>query len=276
MNKRPLLSGLALALAACGGQTSSSTPEPDGSTPAASGAGSGSTAESGSASTGSTSSGTDRRASTGVANSGATSGGATTGATTGATSGQTSSGSGSTSGASTGAPSDAGCLATLYDGGPRAAPAQHRATAAACGPSTGCIPDAGGGQSCKTDTDCVHDGAYDPFSHCLHGRCAIDQCLADSDCPSTQACSCSANYYGGNSCIHPNLCVPAACHVDADCGPDGFCSPTAGYCGLVEGFYCHKPSDPCFDGTECGLGGACVYTPAAGAFCCGAGAGCAG
>lgn len=126
-----------------------------------------------------------------------------------------------------------------------------------------------------SDADCAQDGGtYSPYSHCLHGQCGLDQCLADSDCSSTQVCSCSSAYYGGNACYHPNLCVPADCHVDSDCGAGGFCSPTAGYCGVVEGFYCHKTTDACFDPSiDCSCAGpgnnACVYAPTVGAWVCG-------
>jgi hypothetical protein len=110
----------------------------------------------------------------------------------------------------------------------------------------------------------------------LHGQCGLDQCIADSDCSSTQVCSCSSAYYGGNGCYHANLCVPANCHVDSDCGAGGFCSPTAGYCGLVQGFYCHKATDACFDPTfDCScaspVNGACIYAPTTGAWTCGSG-----
>jgi hypothetical protein len=95
--------------------------------------------------------------------------------------------------------------------------------------------------------------------------------LTDADCSGGQVCACSSDYYGGNTAYHPNLCVPANCHVDADCGPAGYCSPTAGYCGIYEGFYCHKAADTCIDAaSDCGAcGNACVYSPQAAAFVCG-------
>jgi hypothetical protein len=156
-------------------------------------------------------------------------------------------------------------------------PPGHRAQATACShPTNFCgIDGGGGGQSCSTDADCTSDGAVGTlYRYCVHGQCAPDQCVADSDCAATQVCSCSSAYYGGNACYHPNLCVPANCHVDADCGPGGFCSPTAGYCGVVQGFYCHKASDACFDpAIDCACAGppnnACVYAPTVGAWTCG-------
>ena len=67
--------------------------------------------------------------------------------------------------------------------------------------------------------------------------------------------------------------VPANCHADSDCGVGGYCSPSRGYCGSFQGFYCHTPSDTCIDATSdcqsCGEN-ACIYSPAVGAFTCGA------
>jgi hypothetical protein len=208
----------------------------------------------------------------------------------GSSSGGSSSGGSSSGGVPDSGGDDAACLGlSSFDGGPRGTPAQHRATATACSASTviaGCLApgtDAGsGGQACSTDADCAPDGSPStPYAKCLHGACGIDECLTDSDCATGTVCSCSSAYYGGISCYHPNLCVPSNCHVDGDCGSGGFCSPSAGYCGVVEGFYCHKPTDPCFDETtDCACTGqpgfhACVYTPTIGAFVCGGGV-CAG
>jgi hypothetical protein len=263
---------IASALAAfvhCGGQTAT---DPDTEGPDASGPGSSGSSGGSSSGGGSNGGGSNGGSSSGSSSSGSSSGGSSSG---GSSSGGSSSGGSSSGGQDSG--SEGGCLRPA-DAGPRATtPPQHRAQATACTPSashTACATD-GGGQSCTTDADCAQDGGtYNPFSSCLHGQCGIDQCLVDADCASTQVCSCSSEYYGGNSCYHPNLCVPADCHVDSDCGPDGFCSPTAGYCGLVQGFYCHKATDACFDpGIDCScagsIGGACVYAPTTGAWVCG-------
>jgi hypothetical protein len=142
----------------------------------------------------------------------------------------------------------------------------------------------GGGQTCSADGDCgAPDGSFTWYTHCLRGKCAADACLADSDCASDQVCACSSQYYGGNACFHPNVCVPANCHIDADCGPGGagFCASSAGYCGAIEGFYCQKPTDPCVDpSTDCHCPGvtvpACVYSPAGANWVCGQAAVCAG
>src|SRR5579872_371478 len=217
-----------LVLVRCGGQTSFSTPGPDGSAPATSGAGTGSSAP-----------------------------------------------SGASGGSSTGAAPGAGCFAdSTFDGGPRPAPADHRALPKTCATSPLCTSmDAGTGHACSTDADCAGvDGSFNPLSSCLRGQCSFDQCLDDSDCPSNQVCSCSADSYGGLGC-HSNACVPATCHVDANCGPGGFCSPdTSGHCGYIVGYHCHKPTDPCFNNAECGLvtsPGGCVYSAPLGQFCCG-------
>jgi hypothetical protein len=256
-----------LALAHCGGQaaTGSSIGEPDASSSSSGGGSSGGSSGGGSSS-------------------GSSSGG---GSTSGGSSGSGSSSGGSSSGTSSGGSSsgglaDAGCLGlSQFDGGPRT-PSEHRALATACAPSSAHLPceivDGGGGQACTTDADCAGDGSYNPYSSCLRGHCGIDKCLSDSDCSSTEVCSCSSAYYGGNACYHPNLCVPANCHVDSDCGSGGFCSPTAGVCGTVEGFYCHKPTDPCVVPTDCGGTSlsSCSYSTAVGAFCCSPTTVCAG
>ena len=217
-----------------------------------------------------------------ASSSGASSGGGSSSG--GSSSGATSSGGSSGGSSSSGGLSDGGgCLGrTSFDGGPRGTPSVHRAQATACDPSALHLPceviDGGGGQVCSTDADCAGDGSFNPYSSCLHGHCNIDHCLADSDCPSTQVCSCSSAYYGGNGCYHPNLCVPANCHVDSDCGPGGFCSPSAGYCGTVDGFHCQRATDPCMVPTDCGGTSlsSCVYSPAVGEFCCGPVTVCAG
>jgi hypothetical protein len=180
---------------------------------------------------------------------------------------------------------DAACSSRpAADAAARAAPANHRAEAAACAPGrTNCAGgDAGGGQACSSDADCAApDGSFTYFTHCLHGQCSGDACLADSDCASDQVCACSSLFYGGNGCFHPNVCVPANCHVDGDCGPGGFCSPSLGYCGTIGAYYCQKPTDPCVDPTiDCSCSGfqpaACTYSPANAEWVCAAGSVCAG
>jgi hypothetical protein len=171
---------------------------------------------------------------------------------------------------------DAACSSRPASGG-TIAPSSGRAEATACGPGRSCGIDMdGGGQACSSDADCATpDGSFSYFAHCLRGQCAADGCLADSDCATNQVCACSAQYYGGNACFHPNTCVPADCHVDADCGPGGFCTPSVGYCGTFEAYYCHRPTDPCRDPTvdcSCSVGtlpAACVYSPVSATWVCG-------
>jgi hypothetical protein len=150
-------------------------------------------------------------------------------------------------------------------------PSEHRAAAPACKPSNQPPAPDGGVPSCTTDTDCtaIFSSLY---RYCVHGQCAFDQCLTDSDCGSTGVCACSSDYYGGNISYHPNFCVPANCRLDSDCGPGGYCSPSRGYCGTFQGFYCHTAADSCVDPTvdcqSCGFN-ACTYSPAVAAFTCG-------
>jgi hypothetical protein len=58
---------------------------------------------------------------------------------------------------------------------------------------------------------------------------------------------------------------------DSGCGPSEYCSPSRGYCGGVEGFYCHSSQDTCVDAAkDCSCGGnSCVYAPTVGHFVCG-------
>jgi hypothetical protein len=163
-----------------------------------------------------------------------------------------------------------------YDGGSRPAPTNHRTQPGTC-PSTSintiCLSAYadGGGTACSTSADCVQDGSYTPYSNCLHGQCAVDYCLADSDCPSGQACLCGSQQYG-NACIHANRCVPADCRVDSDCGAGSYCSPNPAACGIEGGFHCHKATDSCFDDSDCacvgGFFSTCAYSSAVGAYVC--------
>ena len=153
-------------------------------------------------------------------------------------------------------------------------PSEHRASATACAPTQNQPPRPDGGvASCTTSADCATDASYTFYSNCLHGQCSFDACLTDTDCGPSSVCACSTDYYGGNAAYHPNVCVPANCHADSDCGAGGYCSPSRGYCGSFQGFYCHTPADTCIDATSdcqtCGEN-ACIYSPAIGAFTCGA------
>jgi hypothetical protein len=151
------------------------------------------------------------------------------------------------------------------------APAESRPEATACGPSNW-SPNASvdaGALVCSTDADCPGDaGAAYPL-RCLGQKCVYDSCFGDSDCPSSQVCVCGPNN-GFGLRVLTNVCVPSNCHVDADCGAGEFCSPSRGYCGSVDGYYCHTKDDTCVNSTsDCGCGGnACVYAPTVGHFVC--------
>jgi hypothetical protein len=150
--------------------------------------------------------------------------------------------------------------------------------ATTCAPSVNhCVVDAAAPLACTTDADCQVDAAtgFQLATTCLNGHCSVDSCLADSDCAANEVCACSATsgFSGGLACDSPNRCIPANCRVDSDCGAGGFCSPSNGSCGSIEGYYCHKPTDPCFDpATDCGCegpaGGTCTYSPQVGSFVC--------
>lgn len=175
-----------------------------------------------------------------------------------------------------GTPAEGG---TTCDGGALGPPTTHRASSVACPPTSagsGVFPD--GGPSCTTDSECADGGGWS--LKCLQGKCSIDQCLADSDCPAGTTCGCSNSYYGGNA-IHVNACIMSSCRLDSDCGPGGYCSPSFGaYCGGLTGFYCHGPADTCANNADCSCGpssaGACAYQPTVGHWQCAAPAVCAG
>jgi hypothetical protein len=131
--------------------------------------------------------------------------------------------------------------------------------------------------SCTTLADCTDGGATSTYMACRAGKCSIDQCLTDSECPSGQACGC-ASEFGGNA-IHTNACVPAQCRIDSDCGRSvGICSPAKGYCGGLLGYYCHAAGDACITDADCCDNSApsCQYQPMLGHFACQAAIGCNG
>jgi hypothetical protein len=168
---------------------------------------------------------------------------------------------------------DAACPAAA-EAGPRATTvSRSRPVAYDCPSAANCPVDNAEAGACSTAADCFVDGG--PTRYCVRGRCSADQCLADSDCPSTQVCGCSPNNRNafGVAFCNPNQCLPANCHVDGDCGPDGFCSPDVGGCGAVFGYYCHRLSDVCFDPVvDCACASvpeACVWAPTVGAWTCG-------
>jgi Cys-rich repeat protein len=154
-------------------------------------------------------------------------------------------------------------------------------------PRTACTPtaypvvyDAGTAPACTTLAQCQDAGApIDSYQACLGGRCSLDQCVTDSDCPTGQACGC-ADSFGGNA-VHFNECVPTQCRTDSDCGTGFTCSPSnAGYCSSLTGFYCHSAADTCATSADCCPGSEpfqeCVYQPVLGHFACQAGVVCSG
>ena len=118
---------------------------------------------------------------------------------------------------------------------------------------------------CTLDSDCADGG---PDEICLNGKCGLDDCLADKDCPAGQACRC-ANEVGGNT-FPGNRCIPAGCRVDADCGKGAVCSPDyTGRCGGISGFECHSAADTCNTNADCCDGmSQCGYQPLLGHWAC--------
>jgi len=125
--------------------------------------------------------------------------------------------------------------------------------------------------ACKTDADCKESDL-----HCLGGTCGGDECATDADCPSGSACSCAADYYGGNA-LHGNRCVAAECRTDADCQSGLSCEEDFGdYCGGPTGFFCHQPSDTCHTDKDCCDGQVCRYQPTLNHWACEGAVVCAG
>jgi hypothetical protein len=165
-------------------------------------------------------------------------------------------------------PAEAGlCEGTSHGG----IPAEHRPTATTCPRSPDFTTEAAA-VTCTTSAGCVSDSSPNFDTICVQGVCGADECLADSDCPSTQLCVCAADGFGGDG-PRINRCVPAACKVDGDCGPGRYCEPSRSYCGSVDGYNCTSPADTCTDPQNdcaaCGGGNACDYAPQVGHFVCG-------
>jgi hypothetical protein len=178
---------------------------------------------------------------------------------------------------------DGGPTATSSDGGgdaasdaPTRVPDEHRPSATACPlpkpQPEPTIPDAGVSPvatfECHKNEDCTAGKR----GVCVFGyadipispggtRCVYDECESDGDCGASGICTCSDVANG---------CTPSNCRVDADCGPGGFCSPTKDGCGTPGvGWYCHRPSDPCFTDAECmSPGQACVFDATSSAWAC--------
>jgi hypothetical protein len=151
-------------------------------------------------------------------------------------------------------------------------PQYHRAAALCCpvdrAPGSTCEPDAAMDPSgCIRDSDCTQGtngrclvlpylqpgtGLYEPdgafvvpgIFGCM-GECTYDQCFSDQDCPGHVPCDCRTPLFFGNM----NLCVTGSqCSVDSDCGPGGFCTFSG------NAYFCHQPSDVCFNDSDCPQG----------------------
>ena len=118
---------------------------------------------------------------------------------------------------------------------------------------------------CAKDADCT---AF-PFRWCRAGTCQADQCFADTDCPSGQACACSNEQIG--NAIHTNVCAATECRVDADCSSGQACSATAlDLCSGGAPFRaCHSSADTCrVDADCCASAPSCRYQPTVGHWAC--------
>jgi hypothetical protein len=125
----------------------------------------------------------------------------------------------------------------------------------------------GGPVSCNTLSDCQPDGSLNFYVACLNGVCSVDQCLADSDCGAGNVCECPGA--GGGAVRLGNTCIATSCQVDSNCGANGVCSASTGYCGNVQGYYCHSSSDECLTNYDCcGSTPECAYQPTLGHWAC--------
>lgn len=143
-----------------------------------------------------------------------------------------------------------------------------RPVAGMCAASTNLPPVSGdaGTTSCTTNADCAMDSFY---RWCRAGTCQADQCFADSDCATGQACACADEQVGNAS--HTNVCVATKCRVDSDCGAGEVCSPTVqDLCGGGGAFFaCHSSADECHvDADCCASAPSCRYQATVGHWVC--------
>jgi hypothetical protein len=169
---------------------------------------------------------------------------------------------GTTNGTTDGGTPGPGICGANVSGTPTGRPVAEQCAASNVPPSS---TDAGL-LTCATDADCTASPFY---RWCRAGTCHADQCFADTDCPSGQACAC-ANEQIGNA-EHTNACVATQCRVDADCTSDQVCSATAQ--DLCSGggpfFACHSSADTCrVDADCCSSSPSCRYQPAEGHWAC--------
>ena len=154
-------------------------------------------------------------------------------------------------------------------GGAHGTPA-GRPSALACAPTTGFPGEfADGAPSCTDVADCADAGAVFAIAACLRGQCSIDECYADSDCPSGSLCAC-ASEFGGGSRVPSNMCMATQCRLDSDCGQGEVCSPSyGGGCATLQGFYCHTSADECLTNSDCCESTpTCGYEPSLGHWAC--------
>jgi len=137
-------------------------------------------------------------------------------------------------------------------------------------------PDAG---DCSSDQDCTSGSAgrcnceQFPALAANGNRCSYDGCASDSDCQGG-VCDCRespAHLTSGTQ----TFCLGGNCRTDSDCGQGGYCSPspTPG-CGAQSwsAYYCHTPGDQCIDDADCTEGNAyCAYDPGSSRWVCSTG-----
>lgn len=139
-------------------------------------------------------------------------------------------------------------------------PKQNRPQGGQCPSQRGAGMNGSGGApgECTKDADCTAGRN----GRCLFRgfgaqilQCSYDECLVDSDCAGNVPCDCRASA----SSSAPNVCGTGSnCRVNGDCGSCGWCSPSeapTAFCfGRNTTYFCHTPSDTCFDDTDCGSG----------------------
>jgi hypothetical protein len=183
-------------------------------------------------------------------------------------------------------------------------PASHRPQGSVCPQQRGagllslsapCAPDAGPQTQCWLDADCTagtNGRCFGGGPMACMSSCSYDNCLSDSDCPSSVPCDCraSASDTAANTCM-----TGSNCRVDADCGPGGYCSPSlvGVFCACVStafcnpdagggcyegnsdgtwtqvpcacgdscghGYFCHTPQDTCLNDSDCSNGSTCDF-----------------
>jgi hypothetical protein len=148
-------------------------------------------------------------------------------------------------------------------------PKVHRAAATTCPMDRppGQAADPQMGDACEKDADCTKGkNGRCVGSIVVKNHCSYDECFADADCGSAEACECrNPAAASANTCIHGN------CRLDSDCGPGGWCSPSAvtldPSCAFQVspasiGYFCHTAADTCTDDADCGSNAdkSCIFS----------------